>query len=1274
MVGKPRMRDLLRLAVGMIIAASGFALIADGDLWTAYRVRDGLIVATVGALLAIFALPARPSPSPLAAQKTWPQLARTLTLTGSICSLAAALLLTWLGTAGLAAQAGGALWGVGLLLLGVGLFWPGKTLIYPAPAYRWRLDAAGRLVRQALGHDDVPGDVTARGMGRAVAVLALLALAVGVWLRMRQLTSVPATCVGSECDAALHLVEGLAPAGLAAATRGLHEWGARLLLATGSDSLAALRWSAVLLGGLALPVWLWAARPFMRRAGMLLGLVGIALLPWAVWTSRVGSAWIAFPLLSLFVLGAAAHALARPSRGRWGVAGLGFGLLLLQPTTADGWSWLTVAYLLWLLVVAILAGWQARRAGQGMAASSGVLVGSALAVALPVLLPLFRSAPPAWEPATGAALLAGLLQRGGAPLELFRSGPLLPAWLLAAAWIGVLALLWGRLLPRGLGVLLLSGWLLPGIAILVGGGAGDAAAVWLVWLTPLLLLAALTADALVTQFAILWARLIPPPRVVAVATLLLVVALLPAAWGVHDQSRRAGSAAQSSAAVGMARYLARCISGAVSVEDGLYLDDPCRVTGDAAPIFLVPPAVLSQPATRLLLSQADAAARIRALDPGRDLIPADLPSGDLIFLVGLDNQPLIELLPALYPAAEMRVPAALDADAGPTTFVTVRIGRAALAATRGLLGDYYAGPDSDDLAAPAFTRRDGAADFAWSAAPPLDAPFHARWEATLIVPEAGAYHFAIAGEAAADAGISLTLDGRIVLDTSLDLVERRETLAQGPAHLVLHYRGASPPRDWAVAWAREGEPLQPIPARALLSPPMPELGLLGTYHSPGGEGATLALRKDMILGADPGLDQPYRVQWQGSILAPRAGEYLFAVTANGPVSLAVNYRTLIDYAPPATVGEGPAYAQGSLYLPAGRHAIDIGYVANGPTELRLLWQAPGSAPALLPSRYLAPRAPDALADLPLPAPPPLVDARLGDESFALTAAMDMDQPLVSLPPESLPLLLAEQVWATPGVCGEDVDRLNSPRGIAIDEAANRIYVADALNRRIAVLDLETGLALTTLHPDGLEEPVDVALESSGALLVLDALTQTLVRVDPATGEGAPLALGTSFYRPRGFTVDATGNIGVADTGGARVVLLDSAGMPFAQFGGQGTVLGTGQPVDVVTVNGEWWAISAENGRLWRLDGLGSLPALPRTNTLTGPQLAALPDGAFFLSDPARRSVVYFAPNGRPLAQLGYADAFLNPMGVAAVYRDGFALLAVSDSAACSVSLWRLRPA
>jgi hypothetical protein len=122
-------------------------------------------------------------------------------------------------------------------------------------------------------------------------------------------------------------------------------------------------------------------------------------------------------------------------------------------------------------------------------------------------------------------------------------------------------------------------------------------------------------------------------------------------------------------------------------------------------------------------------------------------------------------------------------------------------------------------------------------------------------------------------------------------------------------------------------------------------------------------------------------------------------------------------------------------------------------------------------------------------------------------------------------------------------------------------------------------------------------------------------------------------------------------------------------------LGVGQPVDTLAAGGLLWTLTAEDGRLWRLDVLGSLAAVARANTVDGPHLAGLPDGSIFLSDPsdpARRTLLYLAATGQPQRQLAYPDAFTVPTGVAAGVVDGQTLLAVSDSGACRVSLWRVR--
>jgi hypothetical protein len=134
--------------------------------------------------------------------------------------------------------------------------------------------------------------------------------------------------------------------------------------------------------------------------------------------------------------------------------------------------------------------------------------------------------------------------------------------------------------------------------------------------------------------------------------------------------------------------------------------------------------------------------------------------------------------------------------------------------------------------------------------------------------------------------------------------------------------------------------------------------------------------------------------------------------------------------------------------------------------------------------------------------------------------------------------------------------------------------------------------------------------------------------------------------------------------------LQANGEPAGQFGGPETPIGKGQPGDTLWVNGRLWSITAEDGRLWRLDNGGSLTAIQPTNTLNGPHLAGLPDGSFFVSDPGRGLVFSYAVTGEPRGQLAQPGVWITPTGVDAVLVGDQVYLAVVDSAACIVSFWQ----
>ncbi|MDP2785430.1 MAG: 6-bladed beta-propeller [Sulfurimicrobium sp.] len=116
------------------------------------------------------------------------------------------------------------------------------------------------------------------------------------------------------------------------------------------------------------------------------------------------------------------------------------------------------------------------------------------------------------------------------------------------------------------------------------------------------------------------------------------------------------------------------------------------------------------------------------------------------------------------------------------------------------------------------------------------------------------------------------------------------------------------------------------------------------------------------------------------------------------------------------------------------------------------------------------------------------------------------------------------------------EEIGRPTGLALDEARNRLYVADTTKHRIVVYDL----AGNYLHafgergaePGQLNYPVNLALDRDGQLLVTDSGN---FRVQVFDGEGKFLntfgQLGDSygaFSRPKGIALDSDNNVYVVD--------------------------------------------------------------------------------------------------------------------------------------------------
>jgi hypothetical protein len=556
----------------------------------------------------------------------------------------------------------------------------------------------------------------------------------------------------------------------------------------------------------------------------------------------------------------------------------------------------------------------------------------------------------------------------------------------------------------------------------------------------------------------------------------------------------------------------------------------------------------------------------------------------------------------------------------------------------------------------------------------LDGPFAAEWTGTLLAPEAGVYTFRADGWPDQDAAdlFRLRLDSEVILDTALGVTERRKALAQGAHTLAMGYRTTGAPRSFTVTWQPPGAGPAAIPREALHRPALPAAGLLGTYYaSRDFTGTVLATRMDPRLRVDLELPTPSSVRWQGKLAAPRAGEYFLAALADGLVQIVVDGQWVVNSQPAAAGPAASGYGEGSIYLETAWHDIEVRFAPDGAsTALNVFWQPPGSAPLPLEGAYLAPVSSELYpVDLALPPPPPLADPRLGDDQFALSYAADLRAPAVAIPPQALAPLPLEPAWQSAAGCGAGPGQLDRPHGLAMDASRRLIYVADTGNRRVAVFTLDGLPAAPLTHP-AFEEPFAVRMGLDGTPLLLDAVAQQFFRLDAAGGTATPLPMQTGLYRPRGFSVDAAGNLVVADTGGGRVVVLNGQGETLWQYGGADSALGRGQPVDTLAAGDAVWAVTAEDGRLWQLEVGGSLGATARATTLDGPRLASLPDGSFFLTDPVRRTLVYHSAGGQPLREFGYPDAFLLPTGVDATILDGQVYVAVTDGAACGLSLWR----
>ncbi len=169
---------------------------------------------------------------------------------------------------------------------------------------------------------------------------------------------------------------------------------------------------------------------------------------------------------------------------------------------------------------------------------------------------------------------------------------------------------------------------------------------------------------------------------------------------------------------------------------------------------------------------------------------------------------------------------------------------------------------------------------------------------------------------------------------------------------------------------------------------------------------------------------------------------------------------------------------------------------------------------------------------------------------------------------------------------------DTPRGIAVDAAEN-IYVADYGNHRVRKIDT-TG-NINTIAGNGKAQfsgdngpatsagidPVDLALDSAGDVLVVDQLNNRIRKITPNgtittvvgtgsagyAGDGGP-ATEAMLAIPTGIAVDGSGNMLIADAGNSVVRRVITGGL-ITTIAGNGTLTpstGDGGPATAAQLN------------------------------------------------------------------------------------------------------------
>lgn len=282
-----------------------------------------------------------------------------------------------------------------------------------------------------------------------------------------------------------------------------------------------------------------------------------------------------------------------------------------------------------------------------------------------------------------------------------------------------------------------------------------------------------------------------------------------------------------------------------------------------------------------------------------------------------------------------------------------------------------------------------------------------------------------------------------------------------------------------------------------------------------------------------------------------------------------------------------------------------------------------------------------------------------------------------------PPILGIRYIKTLGRTGQGAGEFRTPLGLAVDEA-DRIYIADAGNNRVQVID-DAGNFATEFGSRGwqtgeFDHPTDIALsfQRSYRLYIADTGNNRVQYCNFVDQIFYPLSESVDdvlLDSPEGIGIGRNGEVYVVDTGNHRWIEFNVAGVPVVargSFGNSSEQLWNPTDLDV-DAHGNVYVVDTGNHLIKKYDFSGNPVDMwggegGALGQLREPRCIALDEWNYlYVTDSGNQRIQVFAPDGRSIAEFSTA-ALLEPVGIA-VSKTGRVF--VSDAEANDIKVFQV---